>query len=68
MSIQKLLILSTILLITAACSSEESEPNKVESDAGALQGYKDNLDKAKSVDQSMMQADKVRKEMIEESN
>jgi hypothetical protein len=67
MSIQKLFILCAIILVTAGCFSEDNTPT-VESDESATQGYKDSLDKAKSVEQSMMEADKARKELIEENN
>lgn len=61
-------VLSAMIVITAGCSSENSDHQEAASDAGVFQGYKDNLDKAKSVDQTLMQADKARRTMIDKNN
>jgi hypothetical protein len=66
MSIPRTLILSTILCVTAGCSSDEESKEKVNNDAGVFQGYKDSYDKAQGVEQTLLQADKSRREALEE--
>jgi hypothetical protein len=61
------LVITAIVTIAAACSSEENSSEKVKADAEVFKGYTDALDKAENVEQTLMQADKRRREEMEKN-
>jgi hypothetical protein len=61
----QIFIVSVIICITVACSSEENSNEKVNNNAGAIQGYTDTLDKAHSVEQTLLQAEKARRDELQ---
>jgi hypothetical protein len=66
MSIPQTLILSAILCVTVGCSSDEDSKEKAKNDdAGVLRGYKDSYDKAQGVEQTLLEAEKSRREALE---
>jgi hypothetical protein len=65
MPIPRTLILSAILCVTVGCSSDEDSKEKAKNDAGVFQGYKDSYDKAQGVEQTLLEADKSRREALE---
>ncbi|MES9969052.1 MAG: hypothetical protein ABW092_03400 [Candidatus Thiodiazotropha sp.] len=65
MTVTKILILISIIGLAASCSSEESSNKPKKTDAGVFQGYKDSLDKAEGVEQTLLQADKARREELQ---
>jgi hypothetical protein len=65
MSTPHTLILSAILCVAAGCSSDENSNEKANNDAGVFQGYKDSYDKAQGVEQTLLQADKARRDALQ---
>jgi hypothetical protein len=65
MSIQQTLILSLIIYLTVACSSDENSNERVNNDTNAFQGYTDTLDKAHDAEQTLLQAEKARRDELQ---
>lgn len=61
----RLTVLNVVLCLTIGCSAEESGDEKAKQDTHVFHGYKDTLDKANSVDQTLMQADRARREELQ---
>ena len=61
----KALISISIIGLTASCSSDENNDKPMKTDPGVFHGYKDSLDKAKGVEQTLLQADKARREELQ---
>ncbi|MES9991569.1 MAG: hypothetical protein ABW098_06410 [Candidatus Thiodiazotropha sp.] len=65
MQIPGILLISVTLWVTAGCSSEQSGSEQAKQDDGVFQGYKETMDRAKGVEQTLMQADKTRREQMD---
>ncbi|WP_316365559.1 hypothetical protein [Candidatus Thiodiazotropha sp. CDECU1] len=61
----KTLFIVSIIGLTASCSSDENNNKPMKTDPGVFQGYKDTLDKAQGVEQTLLQADKARREELQ---
>ncbi|MEW8027088.1 MAG: hypothetical protein AB2792_10120 [Candidatus Thiodiazotropha sp.] len=61
----QIVLISSVVYIFAGCSSEENSREKAKGDAGVFQGYRDVMDKAENVEQTLMQADRNRREEID---
>lgn len=64
LSLNALFIVS-IIGLTASCSSDENNNQPMKTDPGVFHGYKDSLDKAQGVEQTLLQADRARREELQ---
>jgi PBP1b-binding outer membrane lipoprotein LpoB len=69
MIMNRIALITAILSIVAGCSSDDDNKQKVQNkDAGVFQGYRDAMDKAENVEQTLLQADKARRAKIDANN
>ncbi|MBW9267397.1 MAG: hypothetical protein K1563_06155 [Candidatus Thiodiazotropha sp. (ex. Lucinisca nassula)] len=65
MNILRYTLIFSVVCLFAGCSSEENNSKKTKGDAGVFQGYRDVMDKAENVEQTLIQANKERREEID---
>jgi hypothetical protein len=51
--------------LTAGCSSEQNSDKQEKKDADVFQGYKETYDRARNVEQTLLQADRARREELQ---
>ncbi|MEW8472894.1 MAG: hypothetical protein AB2652_09160 [Candidatus Thiodiazotropha endolucinida] len=64
MNILRYMLIFSVVSLFTGCSSEENNSKKTEGDAGVFQGYRDVMDKAENVEQTLIQTNKKRREEI----
>lgn len=67
MTIVRAILIATITCAIAGCSADESGREQAKGDADVFKGYKDAMNKAEDVNQTLMQADKQRRAEMEKN-
>ncbi|MES9812888.1 MAG: hypothetical protein ABW155_09245 [Candidatus Thiodiazotropha sp.] len=65
MNILRYITIFSVVYFFTGCSSEENNSEMTKGDAGVFQGYRDVMDKAENVEQTLIQTNKKRREEIE---